>query len=286
MRQYVGQNLSNEERLIASGEILQQTASVIRSARTVWPENEESKARWERVEQAMDATSLILRGRRSEGALRILDVVAEHAEVSASDDQITALRKHIPLIVDIANAERPEDVQNALNAAAAPVGSWRIKQTEAPIFTITAFVGASGGYETPAKGGNPSTGVAGAMGSLGVDFTLFGGKAGELGIMGQVIDVGQLLSAPVDARRRPIDGTNVSAQAEGGATFELVQLLAPGANVHYGVPGSPIVVGAGYSIAPRLRKYVLTSDGRSTEDNYTVHRLMGFVAVDVTLFPL
>lgn len=290
LRTYSDKNMSNEERLIASGEILLQSNMILRDAQDIWGMSNATKARWADMEQAIETTALLMRGKRAEAALNVIDYVSmnvDNCKRVHSDACIPPkLLKYLPLVVDIANAERPEDVQAALQSAAAPVGSWRIKRVEAPIASITAFVGGAAGQEIPVKGnGKPSTAAAGAIAALGLDLSLIGGKYGEGGVLVSLIDVGQLLTTPVDPSAKQTTDGRYSV-AKGGAQLELVQLLSPGAYLHYGVGDTPLVLGAGYSIAPRLRKYVTASESETTQDNVTVHRLLVFVGIDVTLFPL
>jgi hypothetical protein len=293
LRQYAEQPaMPNEQRLIASGEILEQTVVTMRSAEDIWAIDSTSSEHWKDLEQVLAATNQILRGQRPEGALRLLDLIAKReASCEKRRDSRecvpTKLLKHATLVVDIASAQKPEDVQAALEAAAAPVGSWRVKRSEAPLATVTALIGGTGGHEMPANGDHPGQWAAGVTAMVGIDTTWVGGKAGTLGMFFSLVDVGQLLTTPVQPPSREVNAGQ-TGRAEGGADFELVQLLAPGLHFRYGVLNTPLVVGAGYSVSPRLRKYELQSQTSTTvtDDNFTVHRIMGFIAIDVTVFPL
>lgn len=292
LRQYADQPaMSNEQRLIASGEILEQTVITMRSAEQIWSPGTTSSEHWKDLEQVLAATNQILRGHRSEGALSLLELIVKREESCnerrGRDCVPTKLLKQVTLVVDIASAQKPEDVQAALETAAAPVGSWRVKRTEAPIATVTGLVGGTVGYESPANGDHPGQWSTGVVGMVGIDTTWVGGRAGTFGMFFSLVDVGQLLTTPIKPPSRDVT-PGQKGRAEGGAEFELVQLLAPGAHVRYGVANTPLVLGVGYSVSPRLRKYELQDAKTATtaEENFTVHRVMGFVAIDVTVFPL
>jgi hypothetical protein len=60
-------------------------------------------------------------------------------------------------------------------------------------------------------------------------------------------------------------------------------VLAPGLQVMYGLPKSPIAIGIGGQIAPPLRKYSAT--GLTTETN-TAFRIGATIAIDIPIFNL
>jgi hypothetical protein len=99
-----------------------------------------------------------------------------------------------------------------------------------------------------------------------------------------IIDPGALASARIDGEvsgdRRVLPEPKVG----------FAQVFSPGLYGVLGFRGAPVVVGAGYALAPNLRKVETTvTEGGTTTTTVTARsagRLSVFLAVDVTMFGL
>lgn len=194
------------------------------------------------------------------------------------------------LAAEIATAESPEQVRDALDSVIAPVGAWRLKR-ERSMVSLTGLVGAGGGAEWLAGSGLSSPDPAGAamlVGAVGVDVSFPVGTS-TLGLFLAIIDVGGLMSLPigdVTATVRAPDGTTHSATLDVEPHVSAAQILSPGLYLRWGLPNMPLVLGAGASIVPLGRTVVEQSAGADRyEHDVSVIRVGGFLAVDVTLLP-
>jgi hypothetical protein len=117
------------------------------------------------------------------------------------------------------------------------------------------------------------------LGAIGPDvsFRLFG-TSWTGGLFMSVLDVGQLLSTPLSS------GSSTSSKPVAGGSFSLSQVLSPGIYGRVGLGSTPFVLGGGVAYAPGLRKY--ESPDAASSQQLSVLRVQGFLAVDLTLFPI
>lgn len=202
--------------------------------------------------------------------------------------------KHGPFIVELASAKSSQDVAAALDAAAAPVGSYKVK-FERPAIALNAFVGVSVAGEWLLSDRASGSSISfGGFAPIGVHMTWpVGDVKVPLGFMVSAFDLGALTQQRFTQEVESADQTGGESSSSGtssmSATVGLEQLFSPGL---YGTIGffskdyrSPLVLGAGFSFVPNLRKVELTDAARSSFDA-PVLRMGAFLALDLTLLPL
>jgi hypothetical protein len=236
---------------------------------------------WQQLEPALTATAETLEGQIAKGVddgLAALSTILKGANVPAP------LVTTISLASDLGAAQTSQDVQTALQTAAAPLGSWRDKHKHFSV-TVNGYVGGAVGYEQPLKGTSPDLpggAAAGAFAPVGIDVA---GPVGDwcLGVFVSALDVGQLLTSPVSASTGQQNGVQTPKTAVAGGDVNIVQVLSPGGYLHTSLGNSPITVGGGVSAAPLLRYY---EDAAGTKSPFSMLRVNGFLAVDLNLIPI
>jgi hypothetical protein len=198
--------------------------------------------------------------------------------------------RHLGLLVEIAEAESSEEVSAALDDYAAPLGAYATKYRLTRV-ALNGMLGVWGGGERLATHG--VSGTSGALGfstPVGLHITTPVGRNGEdnsfhLGLSLSVIDLGALTTYRLDGE---LDGdadgatttpADADAEAEQAPVVGLEQVLSPGAFVTLGLFGSPVVLGAGVSVSPRLRR--VSDDGAEFEASAL--RLGVFLGVDIPI---
>lgn len=239
----------------------------------------------EEILVAADAMALIVAGDYAEGLRKTIDLFG----LLASDPAMTlpeGIRRHLSLVVDLASAHTPEDVEAALESAAAPVGSWRRKHHELTA-SVTAFVGLTGGYETPRTEGIrsdvPSGLAAGALAAVGIDVSFPVLKKSSMGFFVSVLDLGQLTSSRLTSTVKGTDDNEVRANTTPEVDF--AQVFSPGLYWHVSLGGSPFTVAGGASFAPALRTYFFSDPADPPTRALSTWRVGAFLAVDVTVLP-
>ncbi len=195
--------------------------------------------------------------------------------------------KYLSLMVDLSCAKDATEVQALLSSAAAPAGSWRLKRQSTFKASITGIVGIGYGYERPSGGlrSYADGQTAGLLGTLGLDLSWRIGTW-TLGPYLSLLDVGQLLSIPIDvSTKKQSDGSSTKAASDGESS--LAQLLSPGIYLRVGAGNSPFTLGVGAAFAPALRKYqqLSASDLPTGAEQVSEFRVQAFVGIDLTLLP-
>jgi hypothetical protein len=202
------------------------------------------------------------------------------------------LKRFLSFTMELAAARSSDDVTRAIEAVAAPIGGWKLKQAHTSV-SITGIVGGLAGYEWPrtselamppaqAPGGGAA---AGLLAPVGIDFAtpLGGGHNESMGLFLSVVDVGQLTWA----RLTNVVDRDDDIKAEPTPVTSFGRILSPGAYLHFSIGHSPLVIGGGVSYAPALRKYTVGAAAGAPEiDQLSTLRLGMFIAVDVTILPL
>ncbi|MBK7863471.1 MAG: hypothetical protein IPJ65_33690 [Archangiaceae bacterium] len=198
------------------------------------------------------------------------------------------MKKALPLLAELANARSSDEVAKTLEAAAAPVGSYRNKY-EKPGVAINAFVGLAGGYEALDDPGTATDGaVLSIFAPIGLHATTpIAGNWLALGAMLSVLDLGGVLAPRIGNPSQPDPNVKVETEAHVG----FAQVLSPGLYATLGLARSPFTLGFGASMVPALRnvttKTTLVDGSVETRvDARTAFRLGAFLAIDVTIFPL
>lgn len=156
--------------------------------------------------------------------------------------------KYGTLVSTVAGAQSSDEVKKALDASVLPVGSASIKRKTDWSFSINAYVGAFWSYKNTAvsKDSIPSLGLAAPIGfnaSKGTRNGKWGGFSANI----QVIDLGALVNYYLikgDAAALPND-----------FNVKLSNIFAPGFNLLYNIPKTPLSLGWGGQYIPTLYKY-------------------------------
>lgn len=231
-------------------------------------------------------------GKWADGVRGTMTLVASSVNPQALPEQ---LRAFLPLVADLAAAQDSKAVKAALQSAAAPLGSWRVRR-QRTLLSITGVVGAQGSYEMPLQvpsGVNLQPGwTVGPMAAIGLELS-FPLKClqSSLGLFISALDVGQLALARVtglddQSQNQTMKGQQTKADVASNVDF--LDVVAPGVYLKLGIAKTPLTFGFGPSLAPRLRKYSYTDpDGVvRNPDPFSMFRINMFLGVDLNLFPL
>ena len=171
-------------------------------------------------------------------------------------DLLDKMLKYGAVAASVAEAKNSDEVAAAIEAAALPAGSSRIKRESHFNVALNAFVGINAGHEYITQDGSEigkksffntvgvsaPIGVALSWGQLGKGFNE--GKGGSsFTLFASLIDLGAVTSFRF---------TNDSIAKL--PTIQLKDILAPGLFVSYGLRRSPINFSGGYQFGPLLRK--------------------------------
>lgn len=187
------------------------------------------------------------------------------------------MTRYTPVAVELAGAKTTEELSQALDRAASPMGAWRMKRDRF-MASLGGLVGWTYGRERlEAPDGSVLRGRYSALfAPVGLDVswpiksTDFTG-----GIFFSVIDVGNLMSVNTSQS----DAIQVNDNPH--ATFQ--DVYSPGIYARIGMGRTPFVLGFGIAKTPGLRTAEL-ADGSTASLNSV--RMSAFIAMDITLFPL
>lgn len=214
----------------------------------------------------------------------IVDVVSI-LEIATEADSLKEYRmqliKYGTFMAAVAKAENADQVKNALEAVALPVGSASIKKlTNFNVALSTYFGGFWGKEFLNDVNLNPKTvyGVTtpiGASVSIPANFWLCRKDIGAFSAFFSFIDLGAIAAYRADDQ-------NTNALPE----VSLKNIFAPGAYIVYGLPSVPLSIGGGYQAGPHLRK-IRNPDMANMEaslDTADGYRWSFFAGVDIPLF--
>lgn len=203
--------------------------------------------------------------------------------------QAAMIEAHIPVadwfskyggfIAEVASAKTKEDVQQALESAAAPVGAWRSKRGRGHhALTLNGYVGLEGGYEWLSGESSKGSNQYGLFAPIGLEASCGFSKTWSIGILLSVLDLGALVDVRTD------DGS--SSKVNNTSTIGFRQVFSPGGYLVLGLGGGfPLSVGTGISLTPELRSIDLAGD-TSMAAKANALRFNVFLAVDITIFGL
>jgi hypothetical protein len=217
-------------------------------------------------------------------ATGMLDLLAKAPE--PNHELADAIASILPLVVEVANAESSADVAAAIEAAAAPVGSYKTKY-EHWTLSLNAFLGGGGGGEfVQSEGLRGMSAMATGFAPVGLHIARpwGAGKDGRkwmhFGALISVVDLGALTTYRFNTELRDTNET-LAGTTEQAPEIGVAQIFSPGAFVVLGIGQLPLVLGGGLSMSPRLRRI---SETGVEERDATALRIMGFLAIDVTLY--
>jgi hypothetical protein len=190
--------------------------------------------------------------------------------------------------VSVAKAKSNQDLEQALEAAALPVGSYRIKRTSYKNISLNAWAGGFVGEQhypgtvptsvnkdNVAYGFTVPIGIAYSWGAIaGKDNTGLKFKKGDLNGVSNTIFLSILDVGALTAFRLTQDSTATLPD------FKWQNVLAPGLFYVVGFRKSPLSLGVGAQYGPQLRS--ITNDAAVTLPSAITFRL--FVGVDIPLF--
>jgi hypothetical protein len=183
-------------------------------------------------------------------ALTLLDTINNALEgkiVFIDPKLMDGMYKYGRFIGNVASAENPEDVKNAISAVALPSGSSSIKKYQRWNLTVNAYLGATarlGGKENPTSRtwNNPISMTT----PIGLNLSFFPmEKRGSFSLFASLIDIGAIVDYQLT------DSTKKSFEQK----IYLENILSPGVYVVYGFWGNmPLALSVGGQYGPGLTK--------------------------------
>lgn len=228
--------------------------------------------------------------RAADYAGALVSAVALAGDLELSDQLPSWLLTYGSFAAELAGAKDSEAAQKTIEAAALPVGSFRNKRRRGNFtLTLTALPGMQGGGEwligSDTNSAETFGAQAGFFAPVGLDFAWGISKecGHSIGFFASIIDLGALVSYRLQQDEITVDGDTDAVILE-EPEIGFAQVVSPGLFVNYGVGKIPLVLGGGIAISPKLRSLKL--DGTQDTLESTAVRVMGFVAIDVSIFSI
>ena len=211
----------------------------------------------------------------------IIDANIEKQKASGKDiKQSEKIRNKALLygtfMADVVEARSSDQVKLALQAAAVPPGSSRLKRDLGGNLSLNSYIGMGLGLDwlrdAPNEIDNPklTTGLSVPIG-LSASSKLGTDMRGSFTLFVPILDIGAVTSFRIDNNSRTNDLPELS--------FE--NFIAPGAFIFYNFPNAPISIGSGWQYGPQLRKIEVNG---VTEDFRSSRFMFLNVLVDVPIF--
>lgn len=181
-------------------------------------------------------------------------------------------------MVAVVNAKSSQEIVQALEVAALPVGSYRIKRSSKFSVSFNSYAGLSGAYEVLKSsdehldGKDAFRGIFAAPIGLAINFgnvEKTGDNGWSCSLFVPVIDLGAVVSFRL--------GDDQDALPE----LNLNNVIAPGGYLVFGFKNTPISLGLGVQRGPKVRKI---SEGQVVLNESNSLRFGGFLAVDIPIF--
>lgn len=185
--------------------------------------------------------------------------------------------KYGSFAANVAQAKNSDEVEEAIESVALPVGSASIKKKTCFSIALNAYLGGFYGNEYLATKeiGSRWAPISGVYAPVGVTFSkgLNFGKLnyGSLSLLINAIDIGAVAAYRLE-----------DEETEKLPEITLQNILAPGIGIVYGLPDFPLSVGWSYQFGPALRK-INATEADSEQAN---RRWQFFLAVDIPIFNL
>ncbi|MBL3656614.1 hypothetical protein [Fulvivirga sediminis] len=197
----------------------------------------------------------------------VIDRITEGPLKEEHEAFLKAFIKYGNFAAIVAKAETSDEVQQAIEAVALPVGSSRIKRYTSFNVALNAYVGLYGGYENIEINDEDNYQLAAGLSApVGVAMS-WGGKGSSFSVFLSLIDIGSVASF-----RFNDDATESVPQ------IQLKDIISPGVFGVYGFKDVPLSAGAGYQIGPRLHEVTVDNADMVSE---TYGRFSVFLAVDI-----
>jgi hypothetical protein len=241
---------------------------------------------------AARAISALATKRYLEGVLAIFSIQTLDDYLSKHDKTKkvwTRFAHWAPVLGALADAKSAEDAHAVLEAAAAPLGSYREFTQGGWKGFISGWAGIGGGSDLMFEAGNQESnaGVVGPMLPIGFEVgrSLDGGPT-SIQVLISLIDVGALAVARFDADADSgTEGPDGKLRVAPEPSFSSV--FAPGAFIGVRPGKLPFVIGGGAELLPKAVVKFDCDEGQTTcEDTTAVPtiRFMAFIAFDLTAF--
>ncbi len=171
-------------------------------------------------------------------------------------------------IANVASAQNSQELHFALESAALPTGSARVKRESLINISLNAYTGPLVGGEnlldTPTA--NDWGTLIGLAAPIGIAFSTGLSGAGSLTLLASFLDVGALVSYRFG-----------DSKSTGLPEVTFKNMLAPGGYLVYGIPKSPLSVGFGVQYGPQVRKVTLNN----VEEKTSAYRIGVFAGIDI-----
>ena len=187
-------------------------------------------------------------------------------------------RRLLSFAGSVASADDADELREALEALADPVGSFRSRRGPKASrgFSLVSYLGFGVGHEwTTGFGGGD--GFYGAIfAPIGIEWSS-GARWGSFGIMGSFVDLGALVSYRLTGKKGMTEGGEED-RVDDLPNMTLQHVFSPALSVVFGMTENhPLSVGLTGQFAPELRAL------EEREEELSVVRLSLFVAIDLTL---
>ena len=209
----------------------------------------------------------------------VFNIVLLLEEISSNDISAlkSALLKYGTFAANVASAESSEEVKLAIEAVALPAGSATIKRNTKSNISINSYLGLFGGSEwLKDKAAQENKFVFGLTAPIGVAFSWGmihkNENKGAFTAFMRLIDLGAIASFR-------FNDPNTAVLPE----LKFQNILAPGLDIIYGFPKSPLSLGVGSQLGPALREISADELTLNSSINWRFH---AFIAVDIPLLNL
>lgn len=168
----------------------------------------------------------------------IVDIIAFIPQSAGTEEFRKFIVKYGSFAANVVKAENSDDVQNAIESVALPVGSYSIKQKSYFNISLNGYVGYALDF---------SSGVNhGIYAPVGFSFNWAVSKekkSGAFTIFGSLFDVGNLVSYHLSD-----NGATDGLKQE----IRLESIFSPSAQLFYAIPSTPLAIGFGVRRTPKL----------------------------------
>ncbi len=192
---------------------------------------------------------------------------------SAADKVAAFIKKYGAFISNVVKAKTSQEVADAIEAVALPVGSASIKKKVNWNVAIQAYTGLSIAHHSDGLSSFPRINGMSVYAPLGISVSRRIGCS-ALSLFASVFDVGAIVSY-----RFKDNKSNLADSVK----IRLENIFSPGLNLVWGVPKFPVSIGGGFQWQPSLTR-LNTSSATIAERSGMRYHL--FVAVDIPLFNL
>lgn len=213
-----------------------------------------------------------------------LNLISENIKTKNGDEFKAFFVKYGSFAANVVEAQNSDEVEEAIESVALPVGSASIKKKTCFNIALNAYLGGFYGNEYLAdKSSNKWATISGVYAPVGVAFSWginqggTGCKVGDFFFKGfsltgliNIIDIGAVASFR-------LQDTTTEKLPE----VTLQNILAPGLGVVYGLPNFPLSIGYTYQLGPTLRNITPEAATVSPQLN---RRWQFFIGVDIPIF--